>query len=237
MTGNAAATVHSMYPAGQREPVFYSSLARDTEACRELLVATLWEHFLARESPPWTGGQTSPGALLPLKVVADPLGRPQLLLGDSRGPAISFSEAGGKVWAALSGSGSEVGIDVAGAGEFPGDYPVDRVFLPEELQHALRLTGGDQSTACALLWSVKEAFVKALGCAFHRVEPRQVRVYPAAAQASGVQDGYDFPVTLSTKTQLQFQPSASLPTWVRSRPMGQLWLSIAQLDRRPAAHE
>jgi len=228
---NVAGAVHTMYPAGPKGPVCYASLARDSEACRERLVATLWEAFSARENP---GCQSSAGVPLPIQVVAGPLGRPQLLVGGIPGPGISFSEGGGKVWAALCGARSEVGIDVAGAEEFTGDYPVDRVFLPEELQHALGLTNGDRAAACALLWSVKEAFVKALGCAFHRVEPRQVRVYPPAAQA---QDGYDFPVALSTGTSQQFQPSASLPTWVRSRPLGQMWLSIAQLDRRPAAHE
>jgi phosphopantetheinyl transferase len=229
--GNAAGTVHTMYPAGQKEPIFYASMARDSEACRERLVATLWEAFSAQENP---GSQPSPGAPLPLQAVAGPLGRPQLLVGGIPGPGVSFSEGGGKVWAALCEARSEVGIDVAGAGEFTGDYPVHRVFLPEELQHALKLTGGDPAAACALLWSVKEAFVKALGCAFHHLEPRQVRVYPPAAQT---EDGYDFPVALSPESPPQWNPSSSRPSSVRARPLGQMWLSIAQLNRRPTAHE
>jgi hypothetical protein len=233
-SGNAAGAVHTMYPAGPKEPVYYASLARDSEACRERLVATLWGVFSARENLPGTGSQPSPGAPLPLQIAAGPLGRPQLLVGGIPGPGISFSEGGGNVWAALCGIRSEVGIDVAGAAEFTGDYPVDRVFLPEELQHALKLTAGDPAAACALLWSVKEAFVKALGCAFHHVEPRQVRVYPPAAQA---QDGYDFPVALSAEVPPHWNPSSSRPSSVRARPLGQMWLSIAQLSRRPASHE
>jgi phosphopantetheinyl transferase len=229
--GNAAGVVHTMYPAGQKDPVYYASLARDSEACRERLIATLWGVFSALEKP---GRQTSTEATLPVQVVAGPLGRPQLLVGGIPGPGVSFSEGGGKVWAALCEARSEVGIDVAGAEEFPGDYPVDRVFLPEELQHALKLTAGDPAAACALLWSVKEAFVKALGCAFHHVEPRQVRVYPPATQT---QDGYDFPVALSAEVPPQWNPSSSRPSSVRARPLGQMWLSIAQLNRRPASHE
>jgi hypothetical protein len=52
------------------------------------------------------------------------LGRPRLQLGEYRGPAISFSEGGGKVWAAICADESDIGIDVAGADEFQGDYPI-----------------------------------------------------------------------------------------------------------------
>jgi len=47
--------------------------------------------------------------------------------------------------------------------------PFSRVFHAQELQHALRLAGGDLEKASALLWSIKEAVVKALGCGFHLV--------------------------------------------------------------------
>ena len=61
------------------------------------------------------------------------------------------------------------------------EYPFHRVFHAQELQHALRLAGGDLEKASALLWSIKEAVVKALGCAFHLVDPRQINVYPRSA--------------------------------------------------------
>ena len=117
------------------------------------------------------------------------------------GPAISFSEGGGKIWAALCGDPSDIGIDVAGTDEFPKEYPFHWVFHAQELQHALRLTSGDLEKASALLWSIKEAAVKALGCAFHLVDPRQVCVYPSAAEKDG---WYIFTVCLSGKALMRF---------------------------------
>ena len=96
------------------------------------------------ESPLWKRCQSSNRAAFPIQVVRGPLGRPHLLLGEYRGPAISFSEGGGKVWAALCGDESDIGIDVAGTDEFQGEYPFHRVFHPQELQHALR-SGGRRS--------------------------------------------------------------------------------------------
>ncbi len=186
-------TVHAMSPVHGRGPVFYASLplmpcANETrKGCgtneageRHRLVSALWDHLVAMEGPLWKRCRSSDRAAFPIQVVRGPLGRPHLLLGEYRGPAISFSEGGGKVWAALCGDESDIGIDVAGTDEFQGEYPFHRVFHPQELQHALRLAGGDLEKASALLWSVKEAVVKALGCAFHLVDPRQITVYPSA---------------------------------------------------------
>jgi phosphopantetheinyl transferase (holo-ACP synthase) len=170
-------------------------------------------------------------------VVRGLLGRPHLLLGEYRGPAISFSEGGEKVWAALCGDESDIGIDVAGTDEFQREYPFHRVFHTQEVQHALRLAGGDLEKASALLWSIKEAVVKALGCAFHLVDPRQIYVYPSIGGAVGENGGYTFPVGLSRKAQMRFPISASRSIWVRSLPQVKMWLSIAILNRRPTGHE
>jgi hypothetical protein len=235
--GDADVAVHTMYPAGGEGPVFYGSLAPNTEASRHLLISTLWEHLLALKSPLWDGFQAAGSDTFPVQVVSGPLGRPDLQVGGLRGPAISFSADGGAVWAALSGDDTDIGIDVAGAAEFAPGYPVHRVFHPEELRHGLRLADGDLAKACALLWSVKEAAVKALGCAFHRVDPLQVEVSPAVEETPGRDDGYDFTVGLSAKGQSQLLPAANRRLSVRSRPLSQLWLSIAQLNRRPESHE
>jgi phosphopantetheinyl transferase (holo-ACP synthase) len=233
--GMAAAAVQSMLAAGRQQPVFYASLAPNTEASRHLLVSALWEHVLALKHPAWDHYQAL-GKGSSLQVVSGPLGRPDLQVGGKRGPAISFSAGAGAVWAALSGDDSDIGIDVAEAAEFAGDYPVHRVFHPEELQHAVKLTGGDRAMACALLWSVKEAAVKALGCAFHRVDPLQVRVLPPVGETPGSDGGHDFPVVLSTKAQSLLPPSAECSLSVHARPLSQLWLSIAHLNRRPESH-
>jgi phosphopantetheinyl transferase (holo-ACP synthase) len=159
-------------------------------------------------------------------VVRDPLGKPHLLLGEYRGPAISFTQGGGAVWAALCGDESDIGIDLAEADEFQGDYPFGRVFNARELQHVVRLAGGDVGKASALLWSVKEAAVKALGCGFHLVEPRDICVHPSVEG-----DGeYTFSVCLSRKAQERLPMGAGRSLWVRSLPQAKMWLSIAFLN-------
>ena len=230
------ATVHTMNPVHRSGPVFYASLPRDTETpeghetngeeARYRLVSILWDHLVAMGSPLWTSCLSSNRAEFPIQVVRDPLGKPHLLLGAHRGPAISFSEGGGKVWAALCGDESDVGIDVAEAAEFRGEYPFHRVFNAQEFQHVLKLAGGDLEKASALLWSVKEAVVKALGCAFHFVDPLQIHVYPSM----GGDDGFTFPVRLSGKALARF-PTRAGPLWVRSFPRVRMWLSIAVLNR------
>ena len=243
-------TVHTMNPVHGRGPVFYASLPCGTHAAetrkgqgtngeeaKHRLVSTLWDHLAAMESPLWNHCQSSNRAAFPIQVVCGLLGRPHLLLGEYRGPAISFSKGGGKVWAALCGDDSDIGIDVAGTDEFHREYPFHRVFHPQELQHALRLAGGDLEEASALLWSVKEAVVKALGCAFHLVDPRQITVYPSAGGAAGGGGGYTFPVGLSGKAQVRFPMAAGRSLWVHSLPQRNMWLSIALLDRSPTGHE
>ncbi|MDD2583244.1 MAG: 4'-phosphopantetheinyl transferase superfamily protein [Desulfuromonadaceae bacterium] len=237
-------TVHSMHPVYQRGPVFYASLPHDFETAggygtnaeeiKHRLVSTLWEHLLERESPLWKSCQSSSRTALPIQVVSGLLGRPRLLVGKSRGPAISFTEGGGKVWAALCGDESDIGIDVAGGDEFKGAYPFHRVFHPEEFHHALRLADEDPEEASALLWSVKEAVVKALGCGFHLMDPRHLNVYPSGGRIGG---GYSFQVDLSGKALERFPTAAGRSLWVRSLPQKKMWFSIAILRRRPALHE
>jgi phosphopantetheinyl transferase len=87
---------------------------------------------------------------------------------------------------------------------------------------------GDLQKASALLWSIKEATVKALGCAFHLVDPRQVRVNPSTAEKDG---WHTFTACLSGKALERF-PMAGRCIWVRSRALGQMWLSVAMLEKR-----
>jgi phosphopantetheinyl transferase (holo-ACP synthase) len=231
-------TVHTMSSVRGRGPVFYTSMSCATETIngcgthtaefKQRLASTLWEHFMAMESPLWKRYQSANGATFPIQVVRGQLGRPHLLLGAYRSPAISFSVGGGKVWAALCGDESEIGIDVAGADEFQREYPFHRVFHAQELQQALKLAGGDLEIASALLWSIKEAVVKALGCAFHLVDPRQIYVYPST-EGDG---GYIFPVGLSRKALVRFPIGTGRSLWVRSLPQVNMWLSIALLNRR-----
>jgi len=229
-------TIQAVSFVHRRGPVFYASLpcaSQTLKACRtngagdkHRLVSTLWDHLVAMGNPLWKPCQSSKRAAFPIQVVRGPLGRPHLLLGEYRGPAISFSEGGGKVWAALCGDTSDIGIDVAGTDEFQREYPFHRVFHAQELQHALKLAGGDLEKASALLWSIKEAVVKTLGCAFHLVDPRQITVYPSV----GGDSGYIFPVGLSRQAMARFPLAAGRSLWVRSLPQGTMWLSIALLN-------
>jgi len=84
--------------------------------------------------------------------------------------------------------------------------------------------------ASALLWSIKEAVVKALGCGFHLVDPRQITVYPSTGGAVGGDGGYTFPVGLSEKALVRFPIAAGRSLWVRSLPQRKMWLSIALLN-------
>jgi phosphopantetheinyl transferase (holo-ACP synthase) len=181
---------------------------------RRRLVTIVWErlHFSNRVA-------------LPIQLVHDTLGRPHLLSGEHRGPSISFSTAGDQVWAALCGDESDIGIDVAGSAEFQEGYPVHRVFHVQELHQALELAGGDLAKAAALLWSIKEAVAKALGCAFHLVAPRDIHVYPSVVEDGGPA----FSVRLSGKALVRFPMADLMPITVRSLPQAETWLSIAAL--------
>ena len=132
-------------------------------AAKEFLARLLAAHFLA-------------GKLPALTLTADPMGRPHLRLDGAPGPEVSFSRAAGRLYAAMAAPGARLGVDAAAPGEFAGDYPRARVFHEAEWQAAASLTHGDREEAAALLWSVKEAVVKARGCGFRFFGPRWVRV-------------------------------------------------------------
>ena len=235
-------TVKAVSFPHQRGTVLYACSSCDTEtiaghgaswtADKIHLVSILRQHLMGRKGSHWTDCRFPNKADLPIHVVHGPLGKPQLLLGECEGPAISFSEGGGKIWAALCGDESDIGIDAAGTEEFTRGYPFHRVFHSQELQHGLRFAGGDLGSASALLWSIKEAVVKALGCAFHLVDPRQITVCPSLVG----NDGYIFPVGLSGKALVRFPTAAGQALLVRSFPQRKMWLSIALLNRRPTGH-
>jgi hypothetical protein len=213
----------------ERRP-WFDKTSKDDETNRtenkHRLVCALWNHLVDREDPAWKGRQSCNGTVLPIQVLYSPLGRPQLQVGEYQGPAISFSEAGGKLWAALCKDGSDIGIDAAGTDEFRGEYPFHRVFHADEIQHVLGLVDGDKVAAYALIWSIKEAVAKNLGCAFHLVDPRQITVHPSTGAAVG-DNGYTFPVGLSGDALVRFPEAALGSLWVCSFSQEKTWLSIA----------
>jgi phosphopantetheinyl transferase (holo-ACP synthase) len=257
----AVQTVHFFHGKG---PVFYASLPwksmagqmpalpeKNDPGQKQHLISILWNHFVGMKNPfgmhrPYNNPDAFPIQVDPfirvepfIRVIRGPLGRPQLLLGDHMGPAISFCKSGKTRWAALCGDGHDIGIDVAQSQEFQGKYPFYRVFHPGELGHALKPAEDDLKKAAALLWSVKEAAAKALGCGFHLVDPLQVIVYPSTGRATGETMGnaaeensiYDFPVGLSEKAAKRFPLAQGRSLRVRSVCQGNMWLSIALLHR------
>ncbi|RJR48116.1 MAG: 4-phosphopantetheinyl transferase family protein, partial [Deltaproteobacteria bacterium] len=109
-------------------------------------------------------------------LIQDHLGRPHLLVDGRPGPSISFSWGAGRLYAASGPDQSWIGLDAASPEEFTGAYPYGRVFNLEEWQTSLVRTGGNPEEAAALLWSVKEAAVKAQGWGFRFFGPRRLRV-------------------------------------------------------------
>ncbi len=241
------ATVQTVSFSHGEGPVFYASLPCGPMGDQKHhLIFGLLDHLLSVENPFWMHRPYDPPDAFPIqadpfiRVIRGPLDRPQLLLGDHMGPAISFCKSGKTRWAALCEDAHDIGIDVAQRHEFQGRYPFYRVFHPQELEHALKPGGKDLKKAAALLWSVKEAAAKALGCGFHLVDPLQMIVYPSTAGAAegaawtGVKKNsiYDFGVGLSQKAVKRFSMARGRPLRVRSVCQGNMWLSIARLHRQ-----
>lgn len=138
------------------------------------------------------------------------LGRPCVLLGQERGPSLSFTCGKEKRWAAMADRGS-VGIDAAYPEEFACAYPFGRAFRPEELRWAEALCR-DKARGAALVWSAKEAAVKAAGTGFNLFDPLEVRVgAPRFTQEGMVSEVW--------------AGRAVVAAW--ARPEGDGWLSLA----------
>jgi phosphopantetheinyl transferase len=161
---------------------------------------------LARLDPRWS--------LLPdesaLTLHKSTLGGPCLFLGDRQGPSLSFSHGRERLWAAICSQG-RVGIDVAYPEEFVAGYPFARAFRAEELDWARALCHKDTARGAALIWSAKEAAVKATGAGFNRFDPLQVLV----GAPLPMQEGFLFEV-------LADRP---ITAWARTEDTG--WLCVA----------
>lgn len=165
-------------------PIFCGSI-ENRKGAKEQLLHRLFSHVTMH------GNILSNRGLPALK--KDCLGRPFLSWPDASAPAISFSHANGRMWACL-GWAAGIGIDVAYPEEFDDPYPFARIFRREELDQVRGLCGGGVRDGAALLWAVKEADVKALGCGFNLFDPLEVEVRVLSRLAHG----FLFKVNLST---------------------------------------
>jgi phosphopantetheinyl transferase len=191
-------------PLNKYGPVAFASSQLSKEQLLKQLLAAL-------------AGQVScglgPWQELPLKLVRGSLGQPLVLSDGMPVLSVSFSQAGGRIWGALTGAG-RIGIDVAFASEFPPHYPLQRVFSQEEFCPTADLLGGNPSRTAALLWSLKEAAVKALGVGFNHLAPREIVTGPGKPWRSG----YLFEVAAGCLVK----------TWARSEGEGWLALALAE---------
>jgi hypothetical protein len=189
---------------GLGEPVVYAAVEA-REGAREFLATRLLE-ALGEVAPKWSGALAW-GSLV---IDSGPLGQPLLRLGDQPGPSLSFSEAGGLLWAALSGQG-RVGVDAAREEEFAPPYPYSRAFGREEWDWAWRHCQGRTTSAAALLWAAKEAAVKALGVGFHTIDPLDLEVTLRTTAGEG----------------LDLIVQAKVPVSAWARPLADGWLALA----------
>jgi hypothetical protein len=156
-------------------------------------------------------GQEAHDPSLPVTLETTALGRPRLFLDGQPGPAVSFSQAGGCLWAALAPVG-QVGMDAALPSEFEAGYPLARVFRPLELDWARSLCGGETAGAAALLWALKEAAVKALGVGFHLLDFLAVEAFSPRPWQGG--------------WRVAVKAGSVLPAW--ARPVAGGWLALAR---------
>jgi hypothetical protein len=200
-TGLLLAADHWQLSPHQCGPVVYAATPSGKDFLLEQLLAAL-----PGQGPPGL----KPGQGLPLQLTHGSLGQPILLLDGASILSVSFSLGGGLLWGALAGTG-RVGLDAAFAPDFPPDYPLQRVFSQEEFGWTCALLGGDASRAAALLWSLKEAAVKALGVGFNYLAPREITTGPGKPWRGG----YLFEVNAGCLVK----------TWVR--PAGDGWVALA----------
>jgi len=190
---------------GPYGPVLYASDLAGPGA-KERLVRRL----LAR-LPGQDKGFVSQPEQWPVSLELTALGQPRLRLKGQPGPAVSFSQAAGCLWAALTPAG-QVGVDAALPSEFEDGYPWARAFRPAELDWARPLSGGATAGAAALLWALKEAAVKALGVGFHVLDPLAVEAVSPRPWQGWV--------------RVLVKAGPILPVW--ARPAGGGWLAIAR---------
>lgn len=157
-----------------------------------------------------------------IEVMSDSLGKPHLLIDGSDGPAVSFSYERDTMWVAVGREGSSVGIDAAESASFRGNYPFHRAFHEGELE-----LGGEKNEVAALIWSAKEAVVKALGCGFHLVDPLHLRVEPC----SGEHGKPLLKVHLVDRSRERLRVQAENPVPVSVFRYSSMWVSVASVSR------
>ena len=200
--------IHTLTDLAMGETVLFASAPFEHDAEPKLTLRLL--QALGRLDPRWR----SAGDKNAFTLHKTTLGKPYLLLEDRQGPALSFSHEEGRLWAAMGNHGC-VGIDVAYPEEFTGGYPFKRAFRPEELDCVCALGHKNTGRAAALIWSLKEASVKAVGTGFNCYDPLEVRVTNPRIGDRGI--------------LFDVWAGGSISAWARAEGTG--WLAVASAQR------
>jgi phosphopantetheinyl transferase len=162
-----------------------------------------------------------------LVITSDRWGKPVVMTGKQQLLSLSFSSSDNKIWCLICTGNNKCGIDAARFSEFDPGYPHYRAFLKAELSGAADMTCGEISDAAALLWSGKEAIVKALGCAFRLVDPLGIRIYIKKLEGDTCWSSAELLKSRINRSGVVGEPGIV----VKSRRHGDDWVSIAAVSR------
>ena len=178
------------------------------------------------KAPTFDESTESHGVTHDLRIVRTILGGPNLCVTGRRCGSVSFSWTTGVLWAALAEERLGIGIDAATADEFEGPYPYERAF--GEPEWGAWFAGGRERypEAAALVWSGKEAVVKAIGSGFHLIAPREVAILPCEKHGERFMCGASF----SDRTLQRFPELRSAKACIMSFKASRAWVSIALIE-------
>lgn len=165
-----------------------------------------------------------------LRLASTTLGKPLLLSDEHPRACVSFSYAERDIWGAITDIPWLCGVDAALEQDFDLSFPVAKVFSQAELE-AGSLVEKNRISLIALLWSAKESVVKAAGCGFHSIPPRDIRLSFVSSM----------PGMLSLEGNLSMRPNdrgvGYLPGifHIVSFVHGRAWISVAMGDTPPAS--
>jgi phosphopantetheinyl transferase (holo-ACP synthase) len=159
-------------------------------------------------------------------LTSDRWGKPVVMTGNKRLVSASFSRSDDKIWCLICIGNNKCGIDVARCSEFNNCYPHHRAFLKAELSDAADMTCCEISDSAAMVWSGKEAVVKALGCAFRLVDPLGIRIYVKKFEGDICWSSAELLGSGINTSSVSAEPGIV----VKSRRHGNDWLSIAAVS-------
>jgi len=202
---------------------YLNAKAEDRQNVKATLLSAVWPEVLLSTD---NTGICEDDIIPQARIVSDKFGKPRLMIRGQDGPPVSFSYSVDRLWATLCPYFYPCGIDAARPSEFDCNYPFSSVFGRREFQLGLELTQSDPSETAALLWSCKEATVKAVGCGFHLFKPFDVRIVPRLASSTA----FEFYGEILRAARRKMPSSDQASIIIRSFKYLNDWVSIALID-------